>query len=252
MTFYAPAKLNIFLKVVGKRGAYHELFSRFVLFESLQDELSVVDKKSDEEFELSGDFSCEKEKNTITKAYNLLKKQGFENELKEFFANKAIAVKKSIPEFAGLGGGSSDGACFLRLCNELLGLNIAKDKLALISADIGADLPFFVSGYKSANVRGIGEKVEPFEDDLPCIELKTPDVRCSTAEVFKNFKFTKIKEPKEWENRSSKDLLENFASMELNDLFKSAIELYPALQSYHDAGFFMSGSGSSMFKVKNG
>ncbi len=248
----APAKLNVFLKVVGKRGSYHELFSRFVRLDELYDELSICDRIGEKELDIQGDFSCAYEENTITKAYNLLKENGYEKALKSFFKDKGIKVKKNIPEFAGLGGGSSDGASFLLLCNEALELGLSKEKLMSFGLRVGADVPFFVSECKSANVRGIGEKIEEFEEDLPRFELKTPDVLCSTAKVFGHFKFNKEPSYSNWVKCSSKAILENFSPLVLNDLYKSVLELYPDMRGFYDKGYFLSGSGSSVFKVKHG
>ena len=69
MIYKAYAKVNIFLKIVGTRGDYHELVSRFIRVENLYDELKFSDKKEDCEFELVGDFGCDLKSNTIFKAY---------------------------------------------------------------------------------------------------------------------------------------------------------------------------------------
>jgi len=96
------AKINVFLKVVGTRGNYHEILSRFVLYEQLFDEIY---------FERSNSFAIEcdnKEikENIIQKAIDELKKAGFSNELDEFFSSHKIIINKQIPIGAGLGGGS--------------------------------------------------------------------------------------------------------------------------------------------------
>ncbi len=252
----APAKINIFLKIVGKRGDYHELISRFVRFDGLNDEIIFSKKTKDCEFELSGKFDCLDEQNTVFKAYLALKKAGFENELKEFFKTNRVEVKKNIPTCAGLGGGSSDAASFMLLCNEVLNLKIDKNQLAKIGEKVGADVPFFIYEFKSANVNGIGEIVKEFEDDVPEIELKLLDVKSSTVQTFKEFsktfKMQDFTSLKEWEKKSSKNLLKTHSPLELNDLYKSAISLHNELKKYLDEGYFMSGSGSSMFRIKNG
>lgn len=250
----APAKVNIFLKVVGKRGFYHELFSRFIRIEDIHDKIIFEKKNSDEEFELVGDFSCQKEENTIFKAYSVLCGSGYEKPLKNLFKDYRVHVKKNIPHFSGLGGGSSDAATFMLLCDEVLGLKIPKEKLAFLGAKVGADVPFFIYEYESANVRGIGEIVEKFEEELPKLEILTPGIECSTAKVFstfsKHFKPTKVNTS--WQKCSSKAILENFERHELNDLYEDAIKLYPDLEKFYDDGYFMSGSGSSVFRMKNG
>ena len=183
----APAKINVFLKITGKRDGYHLLASRFVRIESLFDEVFFNEKVYSDEFILVGDFGCETKNNTIYKAYITLIDAGFK-EVEEYFKTHSVHVKKNIPEFAGLGGGSSDAATFLKLCNEILDLGIDVETLAKIGEKVGADVPFFVYGYKSANVTGIGEIVKPFEEELPEFEVITPKVHCSTQEIFKTFR----------------------------------------------------------------
>lgn len=250
----APAKVNIFLKVVGKRGFYHELSSRFVRIDSIYDEVSFEKKRGNCDFELEGNFNCQKSDNTITKAYRVLKESGFSKQMDSFFKDYGVHVKKNIPEFSGLGGGSSDSATFMLLCNEVLNLKISKDKLASLGAKVGADVPFFISQYESANVSGIGERVEEFEDDIPKLEIVTPKIQCSTAMVFGAFSkhFEQKNINNSWLKCSSKALLENFDKEMLNDLYLDAIDLYPKLKEYYDKGYYMSGSGSSVFRKKNG
>ncbi len=248
----AFAKLNIYLKLIKKRDIYHELQSRFVRYDKLYDDIFFEDKNSDEEFELVGNFGCKKQDNTITKAYSVLKDNGFKNELEEFFKTKRVRVEKRIPEFAGLGGGSSDSAGFLLLCNDVLNLGLSKNQLVKIGLKVGADVPFFLHEVKSANVSGIGEVIEQIDDDIREIELILPDVKCSTPAVYRAFRENfKIFNPA-WRNCSSKMLLESFKNDYLNDLLNPAVSLYPKLNDFAQKGYFLSGSGSCMFKVKNG
>lgn len=248
----AYAKINIFLKLVKKRGFYHELNSRFIIYDKLFDEIIFEDKTTEDEFELVGNFSCKKEENSITKAYNELKKAGFSNELKEFFKDKRVNVKKNIPEFGGLGGGSSDCAAFLLLCKRILDLKIDREKLLLIGLNLGADVPFFLHEVKSANVQGIGETIEEFEDEIPNFELIFTKAKCSTAKVFNSFDENFKPYKPFWQQCSSKMLLEVFKNDILNDLLYPAVKSYPSLEKFAKKGYFLSGSGSTMFKVKNG
>jgi len=127
MTKKAYAKVNIFLKIVGTSQNYHKIVSRFMLMKNLYDTISFEKKdKRDDEFILLGDFGCKKEQNTIYKAYMALKNEKVET----FFKEHKVVVKKNIPEFAGLGGGSSDAAAFLNLTNEVLNLNLSLDNLS--------------------------------------------------------------------------------------------------------------------------
>ncbi len=243
------AKINVFLKVVGTRGNYHEILSRFVLCEQLFDEIY---------FERSNSFAIEcdnKEikENIIQKAIDELKKAGFSKELEEFFSSHKIIINKQIPIGAGLGGGSSNAATFLLMVNDELNLNIKRENLMQIASKIGADVTFFVSGYRAANVSGIGEIIEEFDDEVPNLNIFTPNVFCSTPMVYQEFRsnflqYIDVNAAKKMQNLKSKELLEIYKNEELNDLFATCFKLYPQMNEFRDK--FLSGSGSSVFSVK--
>ena len=247
----AFAKINIFLKIVGKRENYHEIISRFVRYDELFDEIEFVPRKADG-FVIEG-MDIPIQKNIIYKAYRRLLEVSDSVKLKNFFTTHIVSVQKRIPQGAGLGGGSSDAATFLLMCNETIGLGLSKEQLLKIGATIGADVPFFLSGYKSANVFGIGERIEPFEDDIPAIELKLLDICCDTAKVYRHYRkhyyMPNIEEAQKMAKTSSREILSSFQPLHTNDLFKSAIDLCPALGEYCKS-WYLSGSGSSLFKGK--
>ena len=243
------AKINVFLKVVGTRGNYHEILSRFVLCEQLFDEIYF--KKSNS-FAIECDNKEIKE-NIIQKAIDELKKAGFSNELDEFFSSHKIIINKQIPIGAGLGGGSSNAATFLLMVNDELNLNIKRENLMQIASKIGADVAFFVSGYKAANVSGIGEIIKDFDDEVPNLNIFTPNVFCSTPMVYQEFRsnflqYIDVNAAKKMQNLKSKELLEIYKNEELNDLFVPCFKLYPQMNEFRDK--FLSGSGSSVFSVK--
>ena len=253
MTEKSYAKVNIFLKIADKRDNYHELASRFVRVHSLYDEVSFI-KSSNNKFEILGDFSCDIEKNTVYKAYKLI--EDYKN-VKEFFKNYSIEIKKNIPEFAGLGGGSSNAATFLNMANQYCDLNLSKDDLCKIAVKIGADVPFFIYEFDSANVRGIGEIVEKFHEEILDIQTITPNIKCNTGEIFEIFRKDFYKqiskeEAKKLFNMKSIDILKEFNIKEANDLYEPALSIYPLLKEYKKENWFFSGSGSSFFKVNNG
>ena len=243
------AKINVFLKVVNTRGNYHEILSRFVLCEQLFDEIY---------FERSNSFSIEcdnKEikENIIQEAIDELKKAGFSNELDEFFSSHKIIINKQIPIGAGLGGGSSNAATFLLMVNDELNLNIKRENLMQIASKIGADVTFFVSGYRAANVSGIGEIIEEFDDEVPNLNIFTPNIFCSTPMVYQEFRsnflqYIDVNAAKKMQNLKSKELLEIYKNEELNDLFAPCFKLYPQMNEFRDK--FLSGSGSSVFSIK--
>ena len=243
------AKINVFLKVVGTRGNYHEILSRFVLCEQLFDEIY---------FERSNSFAIECDNkdikdNIIQKAIDELKRVGFSNELDEFFSSHKIIINKQIPIGAGLGGGSSNAATFLLMVNDELNLNIKRENLMQIASKIGADVTFFVSGYKAANVSGIGEIIKDFDDEVPNLNIFTPNVFCSTPMVYQEFRsnflqYIDVNAAKKMQNLKSAELLEIYKNEELNDLFAPCFKLYPQMNEFRDK--FLSGSGSSVFSVK--
>jgi len=250
----AYAKVNIFLKIVGIREHYHEILSRFILVKDLFDELKFISKKTGYDFELYGEFGCALEQNTIYKAYLALCNAGYKSEVKELFFKKALHVEKNIPSFAGLGGGSSDAAIFLKMVNKEAKLNLQNNQLAEIGLGIGADVPFFIHGYESANVSGIGEVVEPYEEKALHIETFTPDIHCDTGLVYKAFRedyHIDIDLAKKMSQMSSEKLLTTYDDITLNDLLTASLHTYEELENYRKKDWYFSGSGSSFFKVVN-
>ena len=250
----AHAKVNIFLKILGTRDHYHELLSRFVRVENLYDTLSFKASPYHDTFQLQGTFGCETEKNTIYKAYLLLKE--IDKNVETFFKTHQVHVEKRIPEFAGLGGGSSNAAAFLRMSNRILDLKLSTKTLASMGAKIGADVPFFIYDYASANISGIGEVVEPFEEEALHIETFTPKIACDTTEVYRIYRQDFLKQidvpsALALKDQSSRELLQSKDALFLNDLFAPALSLYPELKTYHDNNFF-SGSGSTFFRSMHG
>jgi len=253
------AKVNIFLKISAKRESYHEIVSRFVKVKNLFDEMSFIKGKFDK-FTLEGNFGCKTEQNTIYKAYMILCEQN--KVVKEFFKNYKVSVKKSIPEFAGLGGGSSNCACFINMVNDICKLGLSKDQLANIGATIGADVPFFIYEYDSANVTGIGEVVQLFDEPSLDIHTFTPNIECNTGKIFTTFRDKFYKEISNEDGKKllamkSKDILETLSIEEANDLYEPACEIYPELKNIEKiqntkckVQNYFSGSGSSFFYIK--
>lgn len=241
------AKINIFLKITGFRGNYHELKSRFILYKELYDEIDLVDRIGDGLI-IDNPF----DDNIIFKVYNFLENLGFANELGEFFKNHQVKLIKNIPAGGGLGGGSSNAAAFLHLVNDRLNLNLSKDKLMQIAHNIGADVAFFVSKFKAANVSGIGEIVEEFDDDIPNLDIITSPIFCSTPKVFNQYRanFNGFDEnlARDLKKLKSSEILVNFTNIELNDLLKPCQQIYHELDIANDE--FLSGSGSTKFKPK--
>ena len=252
-TIKAHAKVNIFLKITGHKEGYHTLLSRFMRVEDLYDTITFVPGEY-EQFTIEGCEGVVRESNTIYKAFVALNKHLDNPILIHFFLNHKVVVKKHIPSQAGLGGGSSDAAAFMRLANEVCGLKIDTDTLAKIGSEVGADLPFFIHNYPSANVKGFGEIVQPFFEEPLALALDTPSIGCDTAEIYKTFQkylFANI-DPASffgWENLDSRTLLTIVAdSVVLNDLYPAAMIAYPELEKLNKKEWFFSGSGSTFFR----
>ncbi len=249
--YRAYAKVNIFLKITGKRGNYHTISSRFMRVQHLFDTL-WFESKSTPEFEIRGNFDCDVHSNTIYKAYQHLLNATHSDQLREFFEKHAVCVNKKIPSYAGLGGGSSDAATFLTMCNERLNLALTVEELAQIGSRVGADVPFFLHGYESANVRGIGEIVEHFNEPLIHFDVVTPPIQISTPAVYHYYRehlYAPIspEESARLEMTPSRDILASMAPMEVNDLYPAALGCYSDLAEKE--GWFFSGSGSSFFRI---
>ena len=250
----AHAKVNIFLKITGHKEGYHTLLSRFMRVEYLYDTISFVPCEC-ERFTIEGCDGVPLESNTIYKAYKALNDHTGDLDILNFFYAHKVVVTKRIPSQAGLGGGSSDAAAFMRLVKEVCKLMISTEELAELGSTIGADLPFFIYNYPSANVSGFGEVVEPFEETPLDLELYTPDIGCDTTVVYKTFKEHLIDDITlcsflGWERLDSKTLLEMIADPTiLNDLYAAALIAYPQLKEVAREGWYFSGSGSTFFRL---
>jgi len=238
------AKVNLFLKIEGYKDGYHQINSRFLKVKNLYDEIEI---KEAEKFNIIGDFDCVLRDNTIFRAY--LKLITEYPDIRDYFIGKEIRVTKNIPSSAGLGGGSSNAATFLKMVNSDSGLNLSLDELAKIGADIGSDVPFFIYDFDVANVYGRGEIIEEFKEEGLDVEVYTPPIECSTPDVYRMYRERYFNPTKsDFDKIPTLELLNNYKAEELNDLLRPALALYPELFKYKD-GFF-SGSGSSFFKLK--
>ena len=253
-TIKAHAKVNIFLKITGHKDGYHTLLSRFVRVEDLYDTITFVPCVC-ETFTIEGCDGVPTETNTIYKAYKALCDYTDDLDIVNFFTEHKVLVSKRIPSQAGLGGGSSDAAAFMHLLKEVCNLVLTTKELAQIGSTIGADLPFFIYNYPSANVSGFGEVVEAFEEEALNLKLYTPDIGCNTTVVYKTFKANlldgiDLSSFEGWEKLKSTELLKRISDpVMLNDLYAASLMAYPRLKNVAEEGWFFSGSGSTYFKL---
>lgn len=236
----APAKLNLFLHITGRRpDGYHLLQSVFMLIDwcdTLHFEKRPNGAISREDLTLALPPN-----DLITRAAHLLQAhtgctQGVH-----------IAVEKQIPSQAGMGGGSSDAATCLLALNRLWGLKLDLPTLEKLGLQLGADVPFFLRG-RNAWVEGIGEKITPI--DLPAADFWVikPPVGIETSQIFTHPDLKRDTKPA----TISVFAAETYGFGQ-NDLQPVAETLCPdikkALKALKDAGFQarMTGSGSAVF-----
>lgn len=154
--YSCPAKINIGLEVLYKRtDGYHELNTIFARVNAPSDTIEVSESK---EFTLtsSDDKLDVGDSNLVFRAVKAYAAASSRTELPALH----LHLQKQIPTGAGLGGGSSDAAQALIICNDYYDQAIPNEDLRELGSWVGADVPFFVSGYKAAIGRGIGERLE--------------------------------------------------------------------------------------------
>ncbi len=247
----APAKLNLFLHITGKRNnGYHDLQS-LVTFADFGDQITITPA---EEFMFSFDSTSDNfpidENNIIICAANLL------GELLHKDLNCHIHLTKNIPIGAGLGGGSSDAAATIEGLSKFWNADILQDQLDKILIELGADVP--ACFYKKAcYFEGIGEIIKPISA-LPTLHavIIYPNKHCSTKEIFESYvpEFSEniLLLPEKFE--TEQDFLD-FLHLQKNDLTNAAIEKIPDIKDIIDTLekdndcllTRMSGSGSACF-----
>ena len=173
----APAKVNLFLHVTGRRAdGYHDIESLFALID-LADTLTLT-LRDDALIRRTHDIEGVAEDDDLAvRAARALQREAAVR------LGADMMLVKRIPQGAGLGGGSSDAASVLLALNRLWNLKLPRSRLHAIAATLGADVPFFVGG-QHALVRGIGDVMTPVT--LPCtwLALAFTSVKVGTAAIF--------------------------------------------------------------------
>ncbi len=172
----APAKLNLFLHITGRRAdGYHLLQSAFMLIDwcdTLHFELRSdgVISREDLSSPLPAEDLCTRAAKALQSATDCT-------------LGAHIGILKSVPAQAGMGGGSSDAASTLLALNRLWRLQLPLEKLMAIGLKLGADVPFFLSG-RHGWVEGIGEKITPLELPAARLVVVKPDAGLDTKLIF--------------------------------------------------------------------
>lgn len=236
----APAKLNLFLHIVGRRAdGYHLLQTAFQLLD-WGDSVRLrtrsdgkIERNNDIPGVPSGSDLC------LRAAHALRQRTGCK-------AGVDVALDKHIPLGGGLGGGSSDAATVLVALNELWATGLSADELAGIALDLGADVPVFVRGY-SAWAEGVGERLTPIALPQRHYVIVDPGVSVATAALFQAPELTRNSPP-----LTISDYLSGFGAGTTNAFAPVARAGYPQLAAAMDwLGQFgearLTGSGGCIF-----
>jgi len=250
--FLAPAKINLFLHIVGQRAdGYHLLQTVFRLLD-YYDTIYLKPTASKTIKRVNDVPGVPEDHDLCIRAARLLQQHtGCTHGVE-------ILVEKNIPMGGGLGGGSSDAATVLLALNRLWELHLTRKELLELGLKLGADVPFFIYG-TNAWAEGIGEQLQPIELQDAYYVVLTPDVHVSTAQIFANKQLTKNSNPQIMSTFSGAAQLSaaksdggNIKTEFTNSLEKVVCSLYPKvfdclswLKRYGDAR--MSGSGASVF-----
>lgn len=239
----APAKLNLFLHVTGRRpDGYHLLQTAFQLldygdvlhFESRDD--GIIKRTTP----VAG---VPEELDLIVRAAQLLKSA---SRGKSEHLGASIAIEKHLPMGGGLGGGSSDAATTLIALNHLWQTGLTRTELMALGLKLGADVPFFIFG-QNAFAEGVGEALQPVETPECWYVVIEPGVSAPTAEIFSSSDLTRNTKPVRITDFSKAPIC-----FEKNDLQAVATKLFPPiaeaidwLRQFGDAR--MTGSGACVF-----
>ena len=247
------AKVNLFLKVVGKSKNYHNLYSLISQI-NLFDEISIQEtsaKKS--KFLFTGPFKIKSEKNTISDLIYLMKKKFLYLKDKNFI----VRVKKNIPNGSGLGGASSNAVTVFKYLKKKYKLKISHKESLKLLAKIGKDCPLFIDN-KVKLIKSSGERYVKFHHKLNLkLLIIFPNQSISTKKVFNKLnKFSKISINKKI-NLAKKLSLINVCKLYKNDLFvpasrisKKIIDLSKILDKLDSILYYsMTGSGSAFFVI---
>jgi 4-diphosphocytidyl-2-C-methyl-D-erythritol kinase len=249
MLWKAPAKINLFLRVLRKRNdGYHDIASLMQKI-TLYDELIFSPRPEGITLNCPGSNLPTTEANLVFRAAQSI--FAYAN----YPSGMEITLIKKIPLAAGLGGGSSDAATTLMALNEICSLGLKKRDLMMVGAKLGADVPFFIFG-NTALASGIGDELKDLQN-LPKLNLVliNPPFELSTKMVYENLNLRLTRE------KINYSIPRFFALGDVvrelhNDLETVSLKMHPELNDLkqkllrHGAlGALMSGSGPTIFGI---
>ena len=233
----APAKLNLFLHVVGRRADGYHLLQTLFRFIDLNDTLHFTLRQDGAVYRTRDLEGVPQEHDLCVCAARLLQREC------GCTLGVDIALEKRIPMGGGLGGGSSDAATTLLALNRLWNLGLSRERLMQLGLTLGADVPVFVFG-ENAFAEGIGEKLQTYPMSQAWYIVLFPPVHVATAEIFTRPELTR--------DTISLTIRALPIAQLQNDLQPVVCNLYPEVARYLDfLGQFaqarMTGSGACVF-----
>jgi 4-diphosphocytidyl-2-C-methyl-D-erythritol kinase len=245
LELHSPAKLNLFLHIIGRRSdGYHLLQSVFQLIDWC-DTVTLKLIPQNEVRRIDPISGVTPEQDLVVRAANLLK------DFCHIQTGVEISLQKNIPMGAGLGGGSSDAATTLIGLNALWDLRLDKQTLSSLGLKLGADVPFFIFG-KNAFVEGVGEQIQEVTLETQDFLVIFPNQGITTASVFQDPELTRDHAP-----ITIDDFIASPQLKQSNDCQAVAVRICPEVkqaldwisQAVRGSEPRMSGSGSSVFAV---
>jgi len=245
LSVLAPAKLNLFLHVVGRRSdGYHLLQSVFVLLD-FGDSISIKLRQDGRISRTSNLDGVPEENDLAIRAARLLQTAG------AVTTGADITIEKHIPVGGGLGGGSSDAAAVMLALNRLWDLHFPRQRLQEMALPLGADVPFFIFG-RDAWAEGVGELLRAVDVPAWWYVVLKPGAQVSTPLIFQHPELTRNTIPLKIADFSAAGLVDTH-----NDLQPVVLKAFPvvasALQALHAVsqksifGARMTGSGACVF-----
>jgi 4-diphosphocytidyl-2C-methyl-D-erythritol kinase len=264
VTVRAPAKINLFLRITGRRPDGYHFLATWMQKVDLCDIIEMTPRAEGIDFRCEEDGIPWDHNNLVYRAADLFI-QAIRGRGDTPAFGVTIQLIKKIPVAAGLGGGSSDAAATLLAMNELFGFPLTSGELVALGMRLGADVPFFLAGHPAAFATGIGEVIQPVSPlHGYSILLVNPGFPVSTRWVYHTFALT------ENENTSNLASLQEYTvegmgcgssgavigpeTVLVNDLETVTISRYPLIARLKDellqsgaAHALMSGSGPTVF-----
>ena len=232
----APAKINLFLHVVGRRADGYHLLQTHFQFLDYGDSL-YFQPTADGRVDCDNSAAILPEHDLVVRAAKLLQRSASTT------AGVKIKVSKRIPTGAGLGGGSSDAATTLVALNALWGINYSSEALSELAISLGADVPVFVRG-RAAWAEGVGDILTPLDAPTGVTLVLIPSCAVATAEIFAHPELTRDTPSIKIHDRCGANL-HNDCEPVTRRLHPEVGEVIDSLGRFTEAR--MSGTGGSVF-----